>query len=156
MTQNNLGGALFNLNVWGGKVPPEEAIAAFRAALEERTRQRVPLDWAATQHNLGIVLGTLGRLEEAIAAYRAALEERTRQRVPLDWAATQHNLGLVLFQLGERENGTERLFEAVNAFRDALLETTCERAPLVWAARRDNLHTAQALLNKRLDPLHKS
>ena len=71
----------------------EEAVAAFRAALEERTRERVPLDWAMTQNNLGAALRTLGeresgtaRLEEAVAAYRAALEERTRERVPLDWA----------------------------------------------------------------------
>ncbi len=68
----------------------EEAVAAYRAALEERTRERVPLDWATTQNNLGNALSTLGeresgtaRLEEAVAAYRAALEERTRERVPL-------------------------------------------------------------------------
>ena len=60
----------------------EEAVAAFRAALEEWTRDRVPLDWAVTQNNLGNALLTLGeresgtvRLEEAVAAYRAALEE---------------------------------------------------------------------------------
>ena len=60
----------------------EEAVAAYRAALEERTRERVPLDWAMTQNNLGNALRTLGeresgtaRLEEAVAAYRAALEE---------------------------------------------------------------------------------
>ena len=60
---------------------------------EEWTRERVPLDWAMTQNNLGNALATLGeresgtaRLEEAVAAYRAALEERTRERVPLDWA----------------------------------------------------------------------
>ena len=58
----------------------EEAVAAYRAALEERTRERVPLDWATTQNNLGNALWTLGeresgtaRLEEAVAAYRAAL-----------------------------------------------------------------------------------
>ncbi len=78
----------------------EEAVAAYRAALEERTRERVPLDWAATQNNLGNALRTLGeresgtaRLEEAVAAFRAALQEYTRARVPLDWAATQNNLG---------------------------------------------------------------
>ena len=68
-----------------------------------RTRDRVPLDWAMTQMNLGNALWTLGeresgtaRLEEAVAAYRAALEERTRERVPLDWAMTQMNLGNAL------------------------------------------------------------
>ena len=81
----------------------EEAVAAYRAALEERTRERVPLDWAMTQNNLGNALRALGeresgtaRLEEAVAAYRAALEERTRERVPLDWATTQNNLGNAL------------------------------------------------------------
>ena len=88
------------------------AIAAFQAALEERTRARVPLDWATTQHNLGTALLVLGqresgtaRLEEAVAAYRAALQERTRARVPHDWATTQYDLGLVLWILGERESG---------------------------------------------------
>src|SRR5215213_6794316 len=68
----------------------EEAIAAYRAALEEWTRERVPLDWATTQNNLGTALQALGeresgtaRLEEAVAACRAALEEWTRERVPL-------------------------------------------------------------------------
>ena len=28
-------------------------MAAYREALKERTRERVPLDWAATQNNLG-------------------------------------------------------------------------------------------------------
>ena len=68
---------------------------AYRAALQKRTRDRVPLDWAATQNNLGLALSKIGqlesgtaRLEEAVTAYRAALEEFTRERVPLYWAAT--------------------------------------------------------------------
>jgi len=61
-------------------------------ALRAADRDRVPLDWAKIQNNLGVALWTLGaresgtaRLEEAVAAYRAALEEGTRDRVPLDW-----------------------------------------------------------------------
>ena len=75
----------------------------------------MPLDWAATQNNLGIALLRLGEresgtahLEEAVAAYNAALAERTRDRVPLDWAITQMNLGGALWRLGEREGGTAR------------------------------------------------
>ena len=56
-------------------------MSAYRAALQERTRERVPLDWATVQNNLGIALGMLGeresgtaRLEEAVDAYRAALQ----------------------------------------------------------------------------------
>ena len=114
MTQNNLGNALWTLGEReSGTARLEEAVAAYRAALEEWTRERVPLDWATTQNNLGNALQTLGeresgtaRLEEAVAAYRAALEEWTRERVPLDWAMTQNNLGNALasaWRAGERD-----------------------------------------------------
>ena len=69
----------------------EEAVAAYRGALQEYIRDRVPLDWAGTQSNLGnapVVLGEresgTAHLEEAVAAYRAALEGNTRDRVPLN------------------------------------------------------------------------
>jgi tetratricopeptide (TPR) repeat protein len=108
MAQNNLGLALTSL---GNKVADrrldgthyrQEAVAALRDALEERTRERVPLDWAATQNNLGNVLANLGLrdsgtayLEEAIAAYESALTVRTRERVPPDWAMSTANQGVV-------------------------------------------------------------
>jgi hypothetical protein len=64
----------------GVAVRLEEAVAAYRAALLERTRDRVPLQWARTQMNLGITLATLGGrergtawLEEAVAAWDARL-----------------------------------------------------------------------------------
>ena len=84
-------------------------------ALTEWTRERVPLDWATTQNNLGNALQTLGeresgtaRLEEAVAAYRAALQECTRDAVPLQWGMTQNNLGSTLRMLGEREAETDK------------------------------------------------
>lgn len=55
----------------------EKAVAAFRGALEERTRERVPLDWAATQNNLGPALRTLTALLERIAQDKS-LDEDTR------------------------------------------------------------------------------
>jgi hypothetical protein len=63
-----------------GTAPLDEALLAYRAALEEMTRERVPLQWAGTQMNLGTTLQTLGqresgtgRLEEAVISseYRA-------------------------------------------------------------------------------------
>ena len=154
---HNLGTALWRLGEReSGTARLEEAVAAYRAALEERTRERVPLDWATTQNNLGNALSVLGeresgtaRLEEAVAAYRAALEERTRERVPLDWAQTQMNLGVALLRLGERESGTARLEEAVAAYRAALEETTRERVPLDWAMTQTNLGIALATLGER-------
>ena len=53
---------------------------ACRAALGERTRERVPLDWTWTQMNLGTALRALAdrgsgtaRLEGAVAAFDACL-----------------------------------------------------------------------------------
>jgi hypothetical protein len=37
-------------------------------SLKERTRERVPLEWAATQHDLGDALATLGERESGTAA----------------------------------------------------------------------------------------
>ena len=134
----------------------EQAVDAYRAALEEYTRERVPLDWAMTQNNLGVALQTLGerergteRLEQAVAAYHVALEERTRERVPLDWAMTQNNLGTALWTLGQRENSTERLEQAVDAYHAALEERTRERVPLDWAATQNNLGAALQTLGER-------
>ena len=133
-----------------------DAIGRYRALLDRRTRERVPLQWAKTQSNLGLALRTLGeretgtqRLQEAVEAHRAALQEQTRERVPLQWAKTQNKLGLALRTLGERETSTQSLQEAVNAFRAALQERTRERVPLDWAMTQSNLGNALRALGER-------
>jgi tetratricopeptide (TPR) repeat protein len=133
------------------------AIRRYQNILTIRPRERVPLDWAATQNNLGDALERLGeretgtaRLEEAVVAYRAgleavaayyaALEEDVRYRASwINWAMTQMNLGAALQALGSREGGTARLEEAVAAYRAALEEYTRDRAPLQWAMAQTNL-----------------
>jgi tetratricopeptide (TPR) repeat protein len=134
----------------------QQAVAAYHAALQESPRERVPLDWARTQNNLGTALSMLGeresgtaRQEEAVAAYRDALQEYTRERVPLQWAMTQNNLGNALKKLGERETGTGRLEDAIAAYRDALQEYTRERVPLQWAMTQNNLGAALQALGER-------
>jgi tetratricopeptide (TPR) repeat protein len=107
-----------------------------KRALQELTRDRTPLEWAAAQNGLGNALAALGgretgtvHLEEAIRAYRAALEERSRERLPLYWAQTQSDLGDALAALGEREGRTAHVEEAIAAYRAALLEQTQDRTP---------------------------
>src|SRR6185437_2834807 len=52
MTQTQLGNALQTLGMReNGSARLEEAIVAYRAALEEQTRERAPIQWAATQGN---------------------------------------------------------------------------------------------------------
>src|SRR5260370_18466595 len=78
-----------------GTVRLEEAVTAFREALQEWTRERMPLGWAMVQNNLGNAFRTLGereggtaRLEEAVVAFRAALEELTSEPMPSHRAVT--------------------------------------------------------------------
>ena len=81
MTQNNLGNALSTLGEReSGTARLEQAVEAYRAALEEHTRERVPLDWADDPEQPGQRARSLGEREsghgapgEAVAAYRAAL-----------------------------------------------------------------------------------
>ena len=89
----------------------ELAIAAYFGALQEYTRERFPLDWAASQNALGLALWRLGerqngteKLEQEVTAYREALKERRRAR-SLQWAETQTNLAISLALIGERDRG---------------------------------------------------
>jgi tetratricopeptide (TPR) repeat protein len=83
-----LGIALFRLGEReSGTARLEKAVAAYREALQENTRDRVPLEWATTQMGLRLALFGLGereggtaRLDEAVAAYREALRKLTRAR----------------------------------------------------------------------------
>ena len=124
----------------------EEAVEAYREALQEYTREVAPRDWATTQISLAAALETLGeresgtaRLKAAVEAYRDALQELTRARSPLEWATTQNNLGTALKDLGARESGTARLEEAVEAHREATQELTRARVPVQWAVTQHNL-----------------
>jgi tetratricopeptide (TPR) repeat protein len=160
MARDSLGTLVRNSLVeWApdmGRYHLHDLARVFALAQLERIRECVPLDWAATQHNLGNALRSLGereastqRLEEAITAYREALMGRTRERVPLQWAMTQHNLGIALSTLGWRRVGRTALEEAIVAFRAALEERTRARDPLDWAETQHYLGIALRNLGER-------
>src|SRR5262249_39054112 len=102
------------------------------------TPNRVPVQWAMTQMNLGNVLLILGvredgraRLEEAVAAYDAVLEH---DPLPIDRANTQFNMGLALVELERRDEALSSFRQAEPVFRAvgaAQLVENCRR----WIAR---------------------
>jgi hypothetical protein len=49
-------------------------VAAYCMALRERTRERLPLDWARTQVDLGNALGALGEQSKNITSLCEALQ----------------------------------------------------------------------------------
>jgi tetratricopeptide (TPR) repeat protein len=141
----------------------KDALAAYRAALEVRTREQLPDDWAETQQNVGVVLDSLSRsvsgedsinyLKQALMAYRGALEVRTRERLPQAWASTQNNRGLVLQRLGNqvsRPNGIKYLQDAAGAYRAALEVYTREQLPQDWAKAQNNLGIVLRSLSGRV------
>ena len=133
-----------------------QAIGLYRQLLNATSRETAPLDWAATQNNLGNALCALGeresgtaRLEEAVAAYRAALEEWTRERVPLDWAMTQNNLGNALSSARASARAGRRGWRRRSPpIATALEEWTRERVPLDWAMTQNNLGNALRTLGR--------
>jgi tetratricopeptide (TPR) repeat protein len=135
--------------------PLREAVAAYNEALQEFRRERVPLDWAATQNNLSNALVSLGQREsrmthlmEAVAAYEEALKERTRERVPLDWARSTGSLGVVLMLIAERTGEVTNARSAVDKIEVALAALQ-GGGSVVDAARFEGvLPTAQSLLNR--------
>ena len=67
-SDDNLGKALQTLGAReSGTARLEEAVAAYRDALTEHTRERTPLNWATIQNNLGNALSTLGKRESGTA-----------------------------------------------------------------------------------------
>ena len=133
----------------------EEAVKAYQLALEERDRERVPLDWAQTENNLGSALATLGeresgtaRLEEAVVAFRAALEERTREQVPLEWAASFGNQGFAMMLIADRTNDGVLAETAVSQIQTAY-EALRDGGQQQWAANfKAQLPKAQAIRDR--------
>jgi hypothetical protein len=122
-------------------------VVAYREALKEWTREREPLYWASTQHNLGNALSSLGyresgtaKLEEAVTVYREALKERTREREPLDWAISFGNQGVVLALLAERRRDA------------AIAETALSQINAAFEMMRDGGHAPNAAYYERQLP----
>jgi tetratricopeptide (TPR) repeat protein len=135
---------------WGEEKYSDKALAdsvvAWREALEDHPRDRLPRDWAMMQNALGVALWRLGErrgdfrhFEEAATAYRAALQERSREREPFEWATSQDGLAQTLLVLARRQAGTMHLEEAVVALRAVLQVWTREQMPLQWAKAQDLL-----------------
>ena len=125
----------------------EQAVAAYRLALEERTRDRVPLQWAMTGATWVLRSGASVSAGAARQTSSSRLprpgsrsEEFTRDRVPLDWARTQMNLGAAgSGPLASAKPAAAHLEQAVAALRLALEERTRDRVPLGLGDDREQL-----------------
>jgi hypothetical protein len=143
----------------------EEAVVAYSAALEERTRERVPFQWAGTQNNLGNALRIIGEresgtagLNEAVSAFSEALKELTPKRSPIDWASTFGDQGVAMSLIADRTNDGA-MSETAVAQIAAAYETLRGGGQKTWARMfQAQLPKAQAirdrLKGKRATLLH--
>jgi tetratricopeptide (TPR) repeat protein len=123
----------------------ERAILCFSKALEEFTQEGTPLEWAATQYNLGTANQSLGRLLEAtpplkiaVDAYTNALLVWTREKSPEDWMFTLHQLGATLHTWGKLLKGNRQLQKSVVAYKNALAALDADNYALELTATHNN------------------
>ena len=114
------------------------------AALQVRTRDAFPQDWATAQNNLGEayrnrIKGDSGEnIERAIAFYEAALQVYTRPAFPEYWARSQNNLANAYSDRIQGDRG-ENIESAIAFFEAALQVRTRDAFPQDWAMTQNNL-----------------
>jgi tetratricopeptide (TPR) repeat protein len=139
------------------------AIEAYLQALQVRTLDQSPMDYAMTQNNLGAAYQTLAEVEDkaenskrAVKAFLQALQVRTLDQSPMDYAMTQNNLGAAYQTLAEVEDKAENSRRAVEAFLQALQVSTLDLFPMDYAMTQNNLGTAYQTLAKVEDKAENS
>ena len=149
--RKNLGRASGAREPNGGTARLTEAVTVYRAALDEMTRERVPLEWAQTQTGWAVrfTSSASGRVEQRNLRKPAPPIARrcrmTRERVPLDWAATQNNLGNA-WALGDR-TGFLRICEICDGAKGEAVHRPC--ACYVLGDEDQALDTERTLLSNR-------
>ena len=136
----------------------QRAIESFQRALEVRSPQRAPNDWASTRCNMGSVYLQLAATGDGAAARHAAscfldaLKVRTRERHPVEWAKTQASLGQAFTGIAElkaSENVAQQLSRAVQCFEHALKVFDENRFPSQHAHVRARLEAASSMMSGR-------
>ncbi|HUX29109.1 MAG TPA: tetratricopeptide repeat protein [Thiobacillus sp.] len=124
----------------------ENARALLEAELAKQTRGQLPLDWAATQVDLGNLLAALGQrhrdeelYKKAVQSFNSALEELDQANAPVAWATAQYGLGTATQALGRQLSHPKLLKQAADAYTSALLVWTREQMPLEWATTMHQL-----------------
>jgi tetratricopeptide (TPR) repeat protein len=113
--------------------------------LEEYSQEDSPLEWAATQYDLGTASHALGRLlddtkplKTAVDAYTNALLVWTREAYPQEWMLTLHHLGATLHTFGKLLKGNRQFQKSVVAYKNALAALDADNYALELTATHNN------------------
>ena len=125
-----------------------QSIASFTSALEVLSQEDYPLEWAATQSNLGTAQQALGRqesdsklLSKSIDAYTDALLEYSRKETPEEWSIVMFQLGAAFHTYGSLLKGNRNLQKSVVSYKNALAELDADLYALELAATHNNRGT---------------
>ena len=134
----------------------EQAALSYEQALEIRTEETMPLEWAYSTFNMALVIQAVGLLEDdsgmlkqALVSFKQAMNLIPRDETPEDWAAAICCVGNVLCELGTHRRGARTLEQSVVAYRNALSERTKDTNPVAWAITNNNLAAAMQALGKQ-------
>ncbi len=130
------------------------AVAYFRHALDDWTRDRDPLEWAIAQQNLGGALCdqyNLNRntalLHPAVAAFQNAMSVYQARSDEVDVAAIQSELGILFETIARYEPGNENIRKAVEYYRTGLKGIDPRKFPNLWGETQIQLGNALRVLS---------
>jgi CHAT domain-containing protein len=129
------------------KLNLEIGIVCYELALQVRTCEALPVQWAMTLNNLAnaytirIQGDRADNLEHAIASYQQVLTVYTKDAFPVDWAMTQNNLATA-YDKRIRGNRADNLEMAIEPYKLALQVRTRNEFPVDWAMTQNNLAAA--------------
>ena len=130
-----------------------KAIQAYLEALEIRTLEQFPMDYARTQNNLGAAYANFGRgrgqgpeLQEGHTGLPGGSQNQHSRQFPRDYAMAQNNLGSTYRTLAEVEDKDQNCQKAIKAYQEALKISTLEHFPMNYAMTQNNLGSTYRIL----------
>ncbi|MGG6239684.1 CHAT domain-containing tetratricopeptide repeat protein [Nodosilinea sp. AN01ver1] len=127
----------------------ELGIATYKQALQVRSRDALPIEWAGTMMHLANAYAARIRgdraqnIEEAINIYQQVLQVNTRDAMPVAWAGSMNNLALA-YRSRIRGDRAQNIEEAIVAYQQALQIRSRNTMPVEWAQTMNNLATTYA------------
>jgi len=119
---------------------------AYQEALKIYTLEKLPLDYAGAQNNLGVIWRALAEIQDkahncnmAIKAYQEALKVYVLGKFPIDYAMTQYNMGIVYYTLAKIQDKDYNYNIAIKAYKESIKVFTRKEFPEVYHRIEKNI-----------------
>ena len=116
----------------------------------------MPVQFAATQNNLGVAYRTLSDVENkarnckrAIEAYEAALIVYTLDQFPIQYATTKNNIAGAYTTLAESEEAKTNGEYAVTSYKEAQQVFSNDKYPEYYEMIEDSINYVKTLIDAK-------